>query len=636
MNWKKFNGFLVQILIQYLKAFDEAEHYIMDAFEGVMASLEKLSKELMKLNKQREVIKEHKGDKGSNESHFIDLFIGGLKPQMRHVVRRRNPKNLWYVYWVALCEEANNNLQKDESDQPLLSSLRVKESSGIGNGLVPDVLVGIVKESKDENVEDTSEMEKVSNCVMVLDDCCKKTELRVCGLDADMKGETNESIDTKLMVMEVDEFDVVMNSNKVDWTSNFNKPVDTIKECSMEQKENGKENNNLVANVGLEIQIVVAITETLSCSSPTVVGANEHTIYLNEGCIQNGVCLFGICCDLKHVEGLVDEEKGYEDTGCKMAICYDRLWKYEKRKEKLIRNQSGSEGTKDTSDLGILTYDLKAEQAIELICGHVPFLSTILFNGSTEKKKMDKFVIHYFLHLPGIVKKVAGSEPKWQETLEDLLILAQRRLTGHATWMVYSFTKQDHEVTRFDDVPDDDYCSFKVSGAGLCINAAEVLSFGVAYLISTASWYQEPKFLIKMPLRRTTNIYDVYECIMPRMEERLDQFVDQFANRMNDMMNPRRLGDRNGRRNEGGESEIPFFEGGGSSLFAELEGWEGDGVADGNYEEALVFDDDQYEEEIKKNRCQFMIPILKMSLRKKNDLSGKEDLVGKKTASKTL
>ncbi|GJY87970.1 hypothetical protein Tco_0502598 [Tanacetum coccineum] len=65
------------------------------------------------------------------------------------------------------------------------------------------------------------------------------------------------------------------------------------------------------------------------------------------------------------------------------------------------------------------------------------------------------------------------------------------------------------------------------------------------------------------------NINDVYESIMARMDERLDQFVDQFANRMNDMMNPRRCRE-----------------------------WEGDGVADDNYEEALVFDDDQYEEEI--------------------------------------
>nr|GEV38305.1 hypothetical protein [Tanacetum cinerariifolium] len=56
---------------------------------------------------------------------------------------------------------------------------------------------------------------------------------------------------------------------------------------------------------------------------------------------------------------------------------------------------------------------------------------------------------------------------------------------------------------------------------------------------------------------------------------------------------------------------------------------EGDGVADDNYKKALVFDDDQYKEEIKKNRCQFMIPVLKMLLGKKKDLSRKEDLMGK-------
>ncbi|GJY65511.1 hypothetical protein Tco_0467749 [Tanacetum coccineum] len=74
------------------------------------------------------------------------------------------------------------------------------------------------------------------------------------------------------------------------------------------------------------------------------------------------------------------------------------------------------------------------------------------------------------------------------------------------------------------------------------------------------SWYQESKFLIKMPPRRTRNINDVYERIMARMEERLDQFVDQFANQMNDIMNLRRCKDRNGRRSEGEELGNPFFE----------------------------------------------------------------------------
>ncbi|GKD90153.1 hypothetical protein Tco_1365660 [Tanacetum coccineum] len=56
-----------------------------------------------------------------------------------------------------------------------------------------------------------------------------------------------------------------------------------------------------------------AVPETLYFS-PTVVGANEHTICLNKGCIKKGVGLFRICCDLKHVEGLIDKDKG-----CNMA-----------------------------------------------------------------------------------------------------------------------------------------------------------------------------------------------------------------------------------------------------------------------------------------------------------------------------
>ncbi|GKC36921.1 hypothetical protein Tco_1049305, partial [Tanacetum coccineum] len=108
-------------------------------------------------------------------------------------------------------------------------------------------------------------------------------------------------------------------------------------------------------------------------------------------------------------------------------------------------------------------------------------------------------------------------------------------------------------------------------------------------------WYQEAKFLIKMPPKRNRNINDAYERIMARMEERLDQFVDQFANRMNDMMNPRRRGDRNGRRNEGEELEYSFFEGDCSSF----DEWGDYGMADDNYEEAPIFNDDQYEDVIK-------------------------------------
>nr|GEZ45731.1 hypothetical protein [Tanacetum cinerariifolium]GEZ46164.1 hypothetical protein [Tanacetum cinerariifolium] len=80
------------------------------------------------------------------------------------------------------------------------------------------------------------------------------------------------------------------------------------------------------------------------------------------------------------------------------------------------------------------------------------------------------------------------------------------------------------------------------------------------------------------------------------------------------------------KRNEGEESEYPFFEGDGS-FSAE---WGGYGVG------VTIMKDLHYLTMInmKKNRCQFIIPILKMSLKKK-DLSGMKDLVGKKTTSKT-
>ncbi|GJV61333.1 hypothetical protein Tco_1467433 [Tanacetum coccineum] len=67
---------------------------------------------------------------------------------------------------------------------------------------------------------------------------------------------------------------------------------------------------------------------------------------------------------------------------------------------------------------------------------------------------------------------------------------------------------------------------------------------------------------------------------------------------MNDMMNLRRHGDHDGRRGECEELEYPFFEGDGSS-FGE---WEDYGVADDDYEEAPVFDDDQYEDVIEKEK----------------------------------
>ncbi|GJT94180.1 hypothetical protein Tco_1083025 [Tanacetum coccineum] len=75
-----------------------------------------------------------------------------------------------------------------------------------------------------------------------------------------------------------------------------------------------------------------------------------------------------------------------------------------------------------------------------------------------------------------------------------------------------------------------------------------------------------------MPPKRNRDINDVFDRIMARMEERLDQFVDQFVDRINDMINLRRRRDRGGRRDYG--------------------------VADDDYKEAPVFNDDQYEDVI--------------------------------------
>ncbi|GKA88343.1 hypothetical protein Tco_0810107 [Tanacetum coccineum] len=111
-----------------------------------------------------------------------------------------------------------------------------------------------------------------------------------------------------------------------------------------------------------------------------------------------------------------------------------------------------------------------------------------------------------------------------------------------------------------------------------------------------------------MPLRRARNINDVYERIMARMEERLDQFVDQFANRMNDMMITRSRRNNNGKVLMAKTQKICYLRVTGYLWFAEPEEWvvdgvaprrrgDHDGVSDDDYEEAPVFDDDQFEKE---------------------------------------
>ncbi|GKD74392.1 hypothetical protein Tco_1332674 [Tanacetum coccineum] len=208
-----------------------------------------------------------------------------------------------------------------------------------------------------------SEMDDNNQYVSVLDKSYEENVEDSSILDYGVDGMKNNA--STIGVSEigvVDVYDGMFNFSEGDGTSNFNKPVDIIKECSVEQNESRKENNNQVASeivigkfvneyakrkeceslsfekmldVGLEIQTVAA--ETLPCSLPTVVGANEHTIHKEKGCNKAAANGFDVCNN--------------EDTSCKVAICYDQLSK-------------------------------------RLICGHVPFLSTILSNGTTQKRKM--------------------------------------------------------------------------------------------------------------------------------------------------------------------------------------------------------------------------------------------------------
>ncbi|GKB12789.1 putative reverse transcriptase domain-containing protein [Tanacetum coccineum] len=70
------------------------------------------------------------------------------------------------------------------------------------------------------------------------------------------------------------------------------------------------------------------------------------------------------------------------------------------------------------------------------------------------------------------------------------------------------------------------------------INISNLLSCFSDYI----SWYQEPKFLIKMPPRKNKTLNEIQkqeleDRVMARMKERFDQFVDQLSDRMDQLMN---------------------------------------------------------------------------------------------------
>ncbi|GKE50985.1 ATP-dependent zinc metalloprotease FTSH 1, chloroplastic [Tanacetum coccineum] len=81
----------------------------------------------------------------------------------------------------------------------------------------------------------------------------------------------------------------------------------------------------------------------------------EHELFIAETC-----------------SNVVQTEKGY------YLLEKYHEWRHYKGWDGQNRSQSTtSQRTKDTRNLRILTYGLKTEQAIKLICGHVPYVSTI-------------------------------------------------------------------------------------------------------------------------------------------------------------------------------------------------------------------------------------------------------------------
>ncbi|GKA85915.1 putative reverse transcriptase domain-containing protein [Tanacetum coccineum] len=78
---------------------------------------------------------------------------------------------------------------------------------------------------------------------------------------------------------------------------------------------------------------------------------------------------------------------------------------------------------------------------------------------------------------------------------------------------------------------------------------------------SFSCWYQEPKFLIKMPPRKNRTLNEIHEQkledrVMARIEERFDQFVNQLYDQMDQLMNMH--GNHNVRGTNEEQSENPF------------------------------------------------------------------------------
>nr|GEV11253.1 hypothetical protein [Tanacetum cinerariifolium] len=144
-------------------------------------------------------------------------FICGLPWEIGNNVRLFKPNNLSAAYLLAVLEEVSYNLKKKISHQPLLSSTKLNESN---------------------------EEEKESKGLLVVDDDCKKTELRVSGMDVD-----NELVDN-VTVLETVEESFAAENRLVD---NVRCDKAELKASEMDDNSNSKEvEKESIESVGYE------------------------------------------------------------------------------------------------------------------------------------------------------------------------------------------------------------------------------------------------------------------------------------------------------------------------------------------------------------------------------------------------
>ncbi|GJV11509.1 hypothetical protein Tco_1353050 [Tanacetum coccineum] len=175
-------------------------------------------------------------------------------------------------------------------------------------------------------------IEEVSDYVMVLDDDCKETELGDhLRLEKELVDDVR-CVEAKLVVSEIDD-----NGNSKEVENNNLVSSDIVLDKFVNKYAKRKECESLSfdkrLDAALDIQIVAAITKTLSCSLRTGIGVNGHNMIVDEGCIQKDIHLFGICHDLKHVEGQEDEYRSFKVTDAhssdKISTCVDERYMQE-------------------------------------------------------------------------------------------------------------------------------------------------------------------------------------------------------------------------------------------------------------------------------------------------------------------